>query len=250
MSALFFNSAGKRIFAYSLPPRGTDRREAVVLCYPLGHEYMRTHWAFRQLATRLSRDGYHVFRFDYFGTGDSEGDLQEGSPEIWIRNIQDACDEASRLSGGPVSIVGVRLGALLAELSLANGRSYRKLLLWDPVTDGAAYLEEIRRLTTQRTAEPPLSRHDSGTRMQDPLLGFALTNETERAVAALRLREGGSASSGREIVISSEDYRGRLAEAHLIAESGGWNEPSRVDHALLCNGILNHIVSRMGAPNV
>ena len=85
-----------------------------VLCAPWGQEYMRTHRALRQLATQLDRAGIHVFRFDYFGTGDSSGDSDAGTPLRWIEDIRSAADEprgaspargsqGCRFSGSPTS---------------------------------------------------------------------------------------------------------------------------------------------------
>ena len=65
----------------------------IVLCYPMAHEYMYVHRAFRQLANRLARTGFHVFRFDYYGFGDSAGESEESHIEQWIKDISEAIDE-------------------------------------------------------------------------------------------------------------------------------------------------------------
>ena len=45
------------------------------------YEYMRTHKAVRQLTMMLAKAGYHLLRFDYFGTGDSAGDGEDVTVE-------------------------------------------------------------------------------------------------------------------------------------------------------------------------
>ncbi len=77
----------------------TARTCAVVLCYPIGQEYIRSHRAIYQLAVRLSQAGFHVLRFDYFGCGDSEGDFEEGSLAQWTSDIHSAIAEIQERSG-------------------------------------------------------------------------------------------------------------------------------------------------------
>ena len=44
----------------------------------------------RMLADALTRKGYHVFRFDYRGTGDSAGNIEQFSPREWLDDIDAA----------------------------------------------------------------------------------------------------------------------------------------------------------------
>ena len=83
MNPFFFGSSERPLYGVHHPPRERGPRESgVVLCYPMGQEYMRSHRAFRQLANLLTRKGHHVFRFDYFATGDSSGASGEGTFEM------------------------------------------------------------------------------------------------------------------------------------------------------------------------
>ncbi|MGB5325788.1 MAG: hypothetical protein WBN40_10245, partial [Pseudomonadales bacterium] len=75
MDSFFVGIPEKQIFATFLPARDAENiKGGVLLCYPFGQEYLRAHRAFRQLATMLSRSGFHVLRIDYPGSGDSFGD--------------------------------------------------------------------------------------------------------------------------------------------------------------------------------
>ena len=54
-----------------------------MLCYPWGSEYIYAHRSLRLLAQRRAAAGIHTLRFDYFGTGDSDGDIPpEGMAEL------------------------------------------------------------------------------------------------------------------------------------------------------------------------
>jgi pimeloyl-ACP methyl ester carboxylesterase len=106
---------------------------------------MRTHWAQRRLAAILSKAGFHVLRFDYFGTGDSAGGSGAGTLAHWQEDIQLAGAKLRELAGtARVSMVGYRLGATLAwRASQTDEHRPRHLILWDPVIRGATYLHEV-----------------------------------------------------------------------------------------------------------
>ena len=73
---------------------------------------MRTHWAFRKLAGFLAREGFHVLRFDYYGTGDSAGDYHESNIGQWLADIHEAADELKdRADVRDISVVGLQCGA-------------------------------------------------------------------------------------------------------------------------------------------
>jgi pimeloyl-ACP methyl ester carboxylesterase len=126
------------------PSAGPAKDSGVVLCPPILSEYMRAHGCLRQLAAELASLGHHVLRFDYFGTGDSAGDISGATVPIWLDDISAACEELRSVTGVMnVSLVGVRLGAALAASAAGNCEGVRRMVLWDPVDDGARYLKGV-----------------------------------------------------------------------------------------------------------
>ena len=125
------------------PARGAmERSSGVVLCYPFAQEYMRAHRAFRQMSLLLSGEGFHTFRFDYSGTGDSSGEPQDMSLENWERVLGLAIDELMDTAGlESVWLVGLRLGAALA-LNGAQRPQVHGVVLWDPIINGQAQLDD------------------------------------------------------------------------------------------------------------
>ena len=124
---LHFGPPAGRLFGVHQAPAGAAPRAlGVVLCYPIGQEYLRAHRSFRQLAIRLARHGFHVLGFDYYGCGDSSG-----PDEAWT--VPGAL--AKRRAGRPrapapcrlsrVGLVGLRFGATLALLA-ARGDAGRR----------------------------------------------------------------------------------------------------------------------------
>ena len=162
MQLYYFGNSAEPLFGVHHEAQGTKRQdECVVLCPPIGTEYLRSYRAFRQLAAMLAREGYDVLRFDYFGTGDSAGDCVQGSIARWKTDVTMAMEELRDLSGvSNVSLVGLRLGATLASL-VAQEEQLSKLVLWEPVIDGEEYLQN--RIATNAIYETEVG-HDEVVR--------------------------------------------------------------------------------------
>lgn len=115
----------------------------VLLCPPLGQALMRTHRIYRQLATGLAARGICALRFDYRGSGDSAGDSLELDWEHCLADIRSAAAEL-RVRSGCATVIGfgARLGGSLA-LAAAPAVGFARLILWDPVLDGARHVAEL-----------------------------------------------------------------------------------------------------------
>ena len=180
MNPRFFGNSKQPLFGIYHPPRGRkpDTR-AVVICPSIGHEYIRSHWALRTLATKLARAGCGVFRFDYRGTGDSSGDVSDVlSVREWV---EDACEAGVELleecgQNRAVTFVGFRFGASIACMAakeLAESNSVAtELVLWEPSLVGANYLSELRSMHNEMLDlwASPVETEDS-TEFEE-LLGF------------------------------------------------------------------------------
>ncbi len=116
-----------------------------VLCPPIGHEAANALPAMQALGERLAADGVAALRFDYGGTGDSTGSWDEPDRlDDWVASVDEALLFARRGHGGPVALVGMRMGALLAAEALARGAKVEGLVLWDPCASGRDFLRVER----------------------------------------------------------------------------------------------------------
>jgi pimeloyl-ACP methyl ester carboxylesterase len=191
----------------------------VLLCYPAVQEYNAAHWAFRRLASMLARDGHHVLRFDYFGTGDSGGDCSDASPESALADIAEAVRELQDLSGArSVSLLGMRLGATFATLAAARGVRLRRLILWEPVVFGRSYVKELEQSDTRRNL---VLLHTSDTRgRRDELLGHAFPGPIRDATEALDLSHGLSPRAEKAAIFVSETRPDHLALQAALQHAG------------------------------
>jgi len=144
LEAFYFGPSSTYLFGAYHPPKLSNRREGIVLCSPFGQENMRAHRSLRRLAINLSNLGYSVLRFDYRGTGDSAGTLAGVTAEDWQQDIRIAVQELIDIAAVPkVSLLGLRIGALLAAQVAANHQNISRLVMWDPVVSGQAYIDEL-----------------------------------------------------------------------------------------------------------
>lgn len=145
--AFFFGPPAQRIFASYHPPAAGIGQVLTVICPPLFSEYMRTHPALRELAGALAEKDQHVLRFDFRGSGDSFGELEQLAVSDWIEDIALVVREGCEISEcSEVRMVGVRGGALLACKAMGASAQVRRFVVWDPVIDGAGYLQALRRV--------------------------------------------------------------------------------------------------------
>ena len=176
MNPFFFGTGRRPLFGIYEPAKSGSNRQGVVLCYPWGQEYLRAHQSFRFLSRLLAGAGVDVLRFDYYGTGDSGGESAEGDPEAWLDDIEMAIDELRDTADlREVSLIGLRLGGTLAAMCAKRRRDVVRLVLWDVVSNGKAYVSEL--LTGAQ-----LSRTGAG---HLEVSGFPLTAKTRRGMEAI-----------------------------------------------------------------
>jgi pimeloyl-ACP methyl ester carboxylesterase len=195
MVPFFFGASQRRLFGAYDPTYAAkgSSRGAVLICYPWSSEYLFSHRSLRQLASKLSQNGFETLRFDYFGTGDSGGNVADADFAGWENDIESAIQELSDLAGiKKVVLVGLRLGANLAT-SVAKRRSpeVSSIVLWDPIVSGKSYLrqscvEQPRKSalfrSQSRTPSPKVSEFD-GVPIAADLVSYLETLDLTDSVA-------------------------------------------------------------------
>jgi len=206
----------RRIFAWHHAPASNVRRgAAVILCPPLGYEYMSSYRTLRLVAERLAALGFDSIRFDYEGTGNSTGDaLEANRVAAWIRSVDTATREARRLCGSSqIAVIGLRAGALLALQSIPAIGTVDRLVLWNPFASGRAYVRELK--ATARLSESADDQLDAVVTADEQLLnaeGHVFTTETLDALSRWTVDLLASRPARDVLVIERDD---RPAESAL-----------------------------------
>ena len=226
-------------------------------------EYTHAHWAVRRLACLSAEEGFHVFRFDYAGTGDSWGDGSIASVDRWIDDIAAAAAELKTVSGlDRLSIVGLRLGAALAAVSCSRGLAAEQLVLWDPVVSGDEYLRSQQRmhldysfLRSSLFGSPVGPPHTGASDpVDDELLGYSYPDGLRRQLSAIDLRElplsttrtSLVASTSRPLDRSVVEASDRAIRYHVIDDVGAWDDLASCEAILLISKIPSYIASLLG----
>jgi len=261
LNPFYFGTSGRRLFGIHAAARQGVPRAAVraaLLCPPWGQEYLRVHRSMRHLADLLAVAGCDALRFDYFGTGDSGGDMSDGTVAGWESDIDTAIDELKDISGAnKVALVGLRLGALLAaSVHSRRSRDVSALVLWDPVLSGAQFLEELYRTAQSREheAERP-SRLPEERGGGHEVMGFAVSKGLAEEIRRLELAPLVESWSDRTHLVVSQ---GPAAAHELRATLGGvpaadrvaemparapWIETNQIMAGDIPIGVLRHIVN-------
>ena len=217
---------GRELFGLYRPasPGVPARRHLVVICNAALHEYFKIQHVARQLGTELADAGFDVLRFDFSGQGNSGGDLSQFH---WPDDLRLAVQEGTQISGAvQTSIVGFRAGALVAA---AAGLSPRNFIAWDPVVDGAAYMEQLRGVQASLVRAHVHLPASAGESIEaDEILGYRLGDEFVSTMESLRLDWERVDAERRCVVLSEsgEDTQAAGVEVARVPFICHWNLPS------------------------
>jgi pimeloyl-ACP methyl ester carboxylesterase len=259
MRPFFFGRSERLLFGtYHAPAARSSRPGAVLLCNPFGQDAIYAHRIYATLAAKLSKLGQHVLRFDYYGTGDSAGDVEDGSQAGWIEDIIEAHQELLASSGvSRVIWVGLRYGGTLAVLAGQSlPRALASLILWDPVVDGAGYLQELTEAHASFMRQELRGWRPAPT-VDCEALGFPLCPDLKRAIAAVDLA-GVRPPKARQVTVLStsqktclDRFRQAVAgwsdAAHWVevTSSSPWNSDEAMNALLVPMDLLDAIVARV-----
>jgi exosortase A-associated hydrolase 2 len=138
---------GERFCIYHAPADAHARRGAVVYVHPFAEEMNKSRRMAALQSRRLAAAGFSVLQIDLHGCGDSSGDFVDARWETWVRDVKAAVGWLKERVDAPVSLWGLRLGALLAaDVARDPGMGIDRLLLWQPVVNGAQFLSQFLRL--------------------------------------------------------------------------------------------------------
>lgn len=222
-------------------PTRSECSKALVMCPPFGEERKSSARILTLAARALARRGFFVMRFDYYGTGESDGNIAQVSVEHWLHDIREAQQYLAVRSGvQSVGVLGIRFGATLAALLPTEQAPLPLLVLWGPLLSGDACIEETRRhldatrlVTASRAGELPdeVFARTGGWDMG----GFRLTSRFARELKRIVLPEGARARAQRVVLLVFSGRRGVSSEHVELAEklttpSGDahcWTYPAR-----------------------
>lgn len=145
---LFLEGSAGKLFTVYYPPSSIAPNSHVILHAPAFAEEMNKS---RQMVSLQARElydqGIGVLIVDLFGSGDSEGDFGEARWDIWLKDLETACNWLRNQGIERISLWGLRMGALLAmDFAAQRNHSFENLFLWHPALNGATLIMQFLRL--------------------------------------------------------------------------------------------------------
>lgn len=208
----YLNQSGEKLFAAHHCP-SAPASQAIVLCHPLGEEKLWSHRVFVSFARELAASGIAALRFDFRGEGDSARDFEQSDFESRVADTICAIEAVRDFNPlvTEVSLVGLRLGAAVAAEAAARRVDVSRVVLWDPVIDGAAYMQAVLRLNLMFQ----MALHQKVVESRDTLVarlaqggtvnieGYQLAGPLFQQVSAFRLQDSLSRFSGAALAVQA-----------------------------------------------
>jgi uncharacterized protein len=151
----FRNRAGRRLRGVLHKPGAKKGRRApgVVFFHGFTGDRMESHWIFVKCARALAKAGIASLRFDFYGSGESDGDFREVTLPGEIADARSAVEFFRKQKGidrERLGLCGLSMGGAVAA-SVAAGSKARALVLWSAL----AHPKGLRRLAEVNTHPLP-----------------------------------------------------------------------------------------------
>lgn len=200
-------------------PAGGQARGAVVICPSFGAELNFSYRLLRVLAERLADRGLLVVRFDYDGTGQSAGQVNDpGRREAYRQSVVDAVSLVREEGAEWVAGVGFRLGSTVLADAAAGPATVDALVLWDPCLSGRSFLREQRAL---------LGTLEIGTSPEEgtEIAGYLLSPTTTAEFATLELPRDLERPPGTTLVLLDAERPGGARVRRQLGDlAAEWHE--------------------------
>lgn len=147
VSGHFVDTAGGRLFVTQYGDATAGR--SILLLPSLFEELNLCRAIAAKQAYEFTKQGYVVYCLDYFGCGDSEGEIHQANVIIWQQNIVDIINWITQRSAGPIDLWGIRFGSLMLMSHLeiiTKITPIEQILLWKPVLKGKQFMTQFLRL--------------------------------------------------------------------------------------------------------
>lgn len=115
---------------------------AVLICSGYAGNKAGKFRLFVRLAEELVKQGIAVLRFDYRGSGDSEGDLQEITVESKVSDTLMCLDFLAndpQIDPSRIGLLGRSMGGAISILAAKKFSKIKSLALWAPVFDSSPW---------------------------------------------------------------------------------------------------------------
>lgn len=208
-----FLGARRELFGWLHLGRTPASALGVVICPPIGFEYMMTYCSLRRLSERLAAAGISVLRIEYRGLGNSLGGPSDpGLYQGFADDVAAAADSLKRHAGArSIVFVGVRVGGAVASEVARSRSDVAGLVLWEPCSDGRAHIRQLRLLAAASAGADGLA---SGPGVESN--GFWYSPETAEQLSKLSLAQRTDHAQVPTLLLVRDDLPGHAKLAATL----------------------------------
>ncbi len=143
---LFANGRGQQLSGVLHVPQDTFRPPVLIMSHGFTDDKVSDNRLFVKFARQALFEGYAVLRFDYAGSGDSEGDFADMTITREIEDLESAIAyirAVPELALSPIYLIGYSLGGAVALSAAARDLRIHGFVGWAPVSNPLAVFHAI-----------------------------------------------------------------------------------------------------------
>lgn len=148
LASSFVNLNNRRLFLMATGNL-TSNENAILILPPFAEEMNKTRHLMSAVMQQLAAAGCNCFMLDNFGTGDSEGDLDQASVDIWRHDILQFIELLQQQGYQRLSVIAIRFGAMqLFDLLNKDALALplQNIVLWQPIFDVKKFWQQFARI--------------------------------------------------------------------------------------------------------
>jgi len=139
-------NGGQQIFGILHRPQIPSNPPVVLILHGFASSKHGSNRCYVTLAEKLAQAGIAALRFDFRGSGDSEGSLSEITLEDLVSDALSVVENLGSLPGidaTRVALFGASLGGTISILTAARLQIIKTLILWAPVASGELWYRDF-----------------------------------------------------------------------------------------------------------
>lgn len=137
---------GQQIFGMLHRPIGFDNSPIVVILHGFASSKHGSNRCYVTLAEALTKQGVAAFRFDFRGSGDSEGTLSDISFEDLVSDavaVLETVETFEGIDASRIALFGASLGGAIGVLAAARFQKVKAIALWAAVASGELWYRDF-----------------------------------------------------------------------------------------------------------
>ncbi len=177
---------------------------SLIMCHGFTGNRIEAHRLFVRAAREFCRRGLLVVRFDFYGSGESEGEFSEATFTSEVEDLGSVLDYVSGrpdVDAGRIGVLGLSMGGAVSLVRASRDPRIRFVCTWSAPADFLALAEYAKTLLKGGAASGEYIDLPSGYRMSMRFIRDLLSYSISEAVSKISPRPLLIVHGGRDSVV-------------------------------------------------